>query len=391
MEKKIVFSTRWYESRVHHGVLKYAQSRHWDVISSHHMHEVAFAAPNADGQIVEIGVRDRRRLRLIREYKGPVVGLEDLGDGLEIPRVHMDNCSAGRLAARHLLDRGFTTFATLSRLKHQYAQNRVKGFRQEVETAEGCSIAEFRCDGLWAHVGSNKSDRLWAQIDAGTNGQILQAMRNLLELPRPVGVFCVDDEDAAALIRFLESQQIHVPEEFAVVGVNNDPIVCPYARIPITSVDPDFEAIGFKAAELLDEMMQGKKIPAKTYTVPAKEVVVRRSSDILAVEDLLVARALRFIWDRSESWISIGDIAAHVETPVRTLQWRFSKAMGQTLQDEMTRSRIEVVKERLLNTDKSAQKIAEEMNFSSVQYMNRQFSKETGISPLKFRKSRQAS
>ena len=377
MERKIIFSTRWYESRVHLGVLKYAQSHRWDVISSHHMPDVASEAPGADGQIVEVGARDRRRLRLTREYKGPVVGLEDLGDGLDIPRVHVDNHAVSKLAARHLLDRGFTTFASLSRMNYEYAQDRVKGFRQEVEQAKGCSMTEVRCNGLLSFLA------------AGKNGTTFQALRKLLALPRPVGVFCVDDEDAAALIRYLDLQEIQVPEEFAIIGVNNDPLICPYARTPLSSVDPDFEAIGFRAAELLDQMMHGRAVPAKTYPVPPKDVVVRRSSDIIAVEDLLVAKAIRFMWDHSESWISIGDIAAHVEVPIRTLQWRFSKAMGRTLQEEMTRSRIERVKEHLLNTDKSAQKIAEEMNFSSVQYMNRQFSKETGMPPMKFRKSRQ--
>ncbi|MCB1069142.1 MAG: substrate-binding domain-containing protein [Verrucomicrobia bacterium] len=375
MYKRVLFSTKWYEMRVHQGVLDYAQRHGWDVISSHHMPESAFNIPALDGQIVEIGPNDRRRRQLTEAFPGPVVGLEDFGAGLEVPRVHTDNYAVGCLAAEHFLERGFRRFATLCRADYAYVRDRLRGFHDTIGGMNGgLPCLDIKLKTFWSdtnHVGKEYR---------------ASSLQKLLAIDRPAGVFCVDDDDAAGLIRSLIKRNVSIPEEIAVVGVNNDPLTCPYGLVPITSIDPGFENIGYRAAELLDRMMQGKHIPPKTHLVPPRGLVVRRSSDIRAVEDLQVARALRFIWDHPENRKAVADIAAHVKLPIRTLQWRFNKAMGYSLQDEVTKLRIERIKERLIQSDKSIRQIADEMDFSSVQYLIRLFRKETGVSPLKFRR-----
>ena len=375
MNKTILYSTQWYERRVHLGVLDFAQQHEWDVVSSHHMPNLVPDVAGVDGQIVEVGPRDRRRLRLIQEFDGPVVGIEDFGDGLDIPRVHTDNRLVGQLAARHLMDRGFRRFATLTRAEFQYVKDRLAGFRDEVAAGGATQCLDI----LWEGLG-DRPTFLPGEQDA-------IRLNSLLKLDRPVGVFCVDDEDARILVRHLERHEIAVPEEVAVIGVNNDPLICPYASVPISSVDPGFEQVGYRAAELLNQMLEGETVPPATHTIQPLGVVVRRSSDIRAVDDVQVARALRYIWDHADRRIAIGDIAAHVDLPVRTLQWRFSKRMGNPLQEELTRSRINRVKQELLHTTKSANQIAQDLDFSSVQYMIRVFNKETGLSPLKYRRA----
>ncbi len=368
MAKKILFSTKWYERRIHLGVLQYAQQHKWDVISSHHMPGLAFDLPDVDGQIVEIGVGDRRRLKFTQEFTGPVVALEDFGDGLDVPRVHTDNRAVGRLAARHLLDRGFRQFATVCKAHFTYATDRLEGFHDEIR-----KLKSSRCLDIELHARS------------GTGNSRPLTLEALAGLPRPLGVFCVDDDDAGDLTRYLDQAKICVPEEVAIVGVNDDPMICPFTSPPISSVDPGFEAIGSKAAKLLDQLMRGQDVPNRTYRVKPKQVTTRRSSDIQAVDDLNVAKALRFIWDQAEQWVSVGEIAAHSGIPTRTLQGKFRDVMGHSLQDEMTKTRITRVREQLLTTDKSAKQIAEDMNFTTVQYMIRLFSKEMGLSPLKYR------
>ncbi len=379
MDKTILFSTQWYEQRVHLGVLRYAQEHRWDVLSSHHLPGLVPEAPDADGQIVEIGYRDRKRLRVTQEFKGPVIGLEDFGESLDVPRVHTDNHAVGKLAARHLLDRNFSQFATLSRNSFHYVLDRLEGFHNEIGKVPGTECLDLRCAG-GVH-----------QKELSPKKKDVPSMESVLTLDRPIGVFCPDDDVALILIRFLERNHVSVPEEVAVVGVNNDPVICPFASVPISSVDVGFERIGYKAAELLGRMTKGKAVATKAHLVKPTGVEVRRSSDIQAVEDVLVARALRFIWDQAEEWVSISDIAAHVKLPVRTLQWKFSKRMGYPIQNELTKSRVERVKNELLYTAKSTGQIAEDLNFSSVQYMIRVFSKETGLSPLKYRRHHEGS
>jgi LacI family transcriptional regulator len=380
MDKTILFSTQWYERRVHLGVLEYARDHRWDVISSHHMPGLVFEAPDVDGQIVEIGPRETRRLRLTEAFQGPVVGMEDFGDGLDIPRVHTDNRAVGRLAARHLLDRGFLRFATVCRDHFQYVQDRFGGFHDEIGTMKGSQCLDIRSNGAPQQGELLSPDR-----------DIISSLESLLSLERPIGVFCADDEDASRLIRFLERARVAVPEEIAVIGVNDDPLICPFTSAPLSSIDPGFGRIGYKAAQLLDRLMQGKPVPSKVHLVKPTGVVIRRSSDIRAVPDLTVSKTLRYIWDHAETRLTIADIAAHVDLPVRTLQWRFSKWMGYPIQHELTKTRVKRVQQELLQTTKSTGQIAEDLNFSSVQYMIRMFSKETGVSPLKYRRSHQES
>ncbi len=375
MSKKILFSTRWYEMRVHVGVLKYAQQHHWDVYSSHHMPEDVIKVPDLDGLIVEFGPHDRNRIEMARRFSGPVVALEDFDSGLHLPRVHADNRAIGQLAAEHLLERGFHRFMTLCRASHTYVQDRIAGFHQAIASVQNTECLDIRLtrkrQPRYSSNGANQPKSF---------GQLLQTLRC------PVGVFCIDDDDATELIRQLFAEDIAVPEEVAVVAVNNDPLVCPFARVPISSVDPNFEEIGYRAAEQLDHMMNGKNVKIKTHLVSPKDIIVRRSSDIRAVEDVEVARAIRFIWDHSTQWRSINQIAEHVGLATRTLQWRFKKVMGYSLQDEMIRSRIDRIKDELVTTNKPIRQIADEMEFSSVQYLIRLFNKQTGMSPLKYRR-----
>ncbi len=375
MAKKILFSTRWYEMRVHLGVLKYAQQHHWDVYSSHHMPEAVIKVPDLDGLIVEFGPHDRNRVEMVKGFAGPVVALEDFGSGLQVPRVHADNRAIGQMAAEHFLERGFHRFMTLCRANHTYVHDRIAGFHAAIASARDMECVDIRLtrkrQPVYATNGSHQPKSF---------GKLLKTLRS------PVGVFCIDDDDATELIRQLIAEDIAVPEEVAVIGVNNDPLVCPFARVPITSIDPNFEEIGYRAAEQLDRMMNGGKIKIKTNLVAPKDIVVRRSSDIRAVEDVQVARAIRFIWDHSTKWKSINDISEHVGLATRTLQWRFKKVMGYSLQDEMIRSRIDRIKQELVSTDKPIRLIADEMEFSSVQYLIRLFSKQTGMSPLKYRR-----
>ena len=375
MSKQVLFTTRWYEMREHLGVLHYAQKYRWDVYSSHHMPDAVFKVPDLDGLIVEFGPKDRTRIEMARRFKGPIVALEDYGSGLHVPRVHADNHAIGRMAAQHFIERGFTRFMTLCRANHRYVHQRIAGFHEGIESAEQNECLDIRLNRKRQPIYSNNGTHKPKSFD-----------KILTTLKGPVGVFCVDDDDATELIRQLLQEGISVPEQVAVVGVNNDPLVCPFARVPISSIDPDFEAIGYRAAQLLNRMMRGEKVEPKTYCVQPKGIVVRRSSDIRAVEDVQVAKAIRFIWDHSTQWRSINHIAEHVGLATRTLQWRFKKVMGYSLQDEMIRSRIDRIKDELIQTDKPIRQIADEMDFSSVQYLIRLFSKQTGISPLKYRR-----
>lgn len=376
MGKKVLFSTKWYEMREHMGVLQYAHKYHWDVFSSHHMPESVFKIPDLDGLIVEVGSVDQRRLKLAQQFKSPVVALEDLGDGLDVPRVHTDNHAVGKLAADHFVKRGFTRFMTVSRVGYSYAQDRIKGFHEAIDRLRNAECLDIKL---------NKHRR----PERPKNGKKVPSFIEMVNtLQRPIGIFCVDDDEAAEVIRDLRREGLSIPEEVAIVGVNNDPLLCPFAPVPITSVDPNFEGIGYKAAQLLGHMMRGGKQEPKDYAIKPKGLIVRRSSDIRAVEDIHVAKAIRLIWDHADRWRSMKDVASHVNMPTRTLQWRFKKTMGHSLQDEIIRSRIKRIKAALIHTDKPIQRIAEEMGFSSAQYMIRIFSKETGLSPLKFRRKR---
>ncbi|NOX54049.1 MAG: helix-turn-helix domain-containing protein [Planctomycetes bacterium] len=177
-----------------------------------------------------------------------------------------------------------------------------------------------------------------------------------------------------------------MPEDIALVGVDNDDLYCHLARPPLSSVTVNAERVGYESARLLDRLLAGRRCPKTAILVPPVRVHVRRSSELLAIEDADVAKAARFIRENAVRPISVTDVLRQVPLSRRSLERRFKKILGRGVAEEICRVRLERCKHLLVETDLKIATVAHYSGFSSARHLADVFSRELGMSPSEFRK-----
>jgi LacI family transcriptional regulator len=296
--------------------------------------------------------------------------------GRGVPRVVEDNAAIARLAAGHFLERGFRHVALLNIGNFWMETERIPTFRRTLEAAGAC----------YHEIPYYKHFSLLGP-DPGRDQQVAQ--RWLIEairaLPKPVGIFTSADDIAVMALRACDAAGVSVPEEAAVLGCDNQRLICEYAPVPLSSVDPDCEQQGYASAQLLDRLMNGEAPPSEPILIPPKGVVTRQSTNILAVPHVPVARALLFIWEHFHEPLQISRIAAVAGISRRGLEHAFRQHIHRSILDEITRCRIERARELLLTTDLKASQIAANTGFSGLMYFSRIFKQVVGVGPRDFR------
>jgi len=178
-----------------------------------------------------------------------------------------------------------------------------------------------------------------------------------------------------------------VPDEVAVIGVDNDELICDLTTPPLSSIALNHEKAGYRAAQLLDKMMAGKRVDSKSIiSLEASHVVTRQSTDVLAIDDQEVAKALRFIHQHSNEAIQVSDVADIVTVSRRVLECRFREVLNRSVHDEIRRARVERASRMLVATDLTVSQIVLRLGYPSDKHTTRQFRKEKGMTPLQYRK-----
>jgi LacI family transcriptional regulator len=180
-----------------------------------------------------------------------------------------------------------------------------------------------------------------------------------------------------------------VPEDVAVIGVDNDPMICEIGDPPLTSIALNVESAGYEAAKLLDRLIKNKKKNGQQIIVSPTYIVQRQSSDILAVNDAEVASAIRFIKGNAKNKILVNDVVKTTRISRRSLEQRFRKTVHRSIYDEIRRVRVEWILRLLIETDLPISHITSFFNFTDVEHISRYFKKEKGIGIREFRKLHQ--
>jgi LacI family transcriptional regulator len=180
---------------------------------------------------------------------------------------------------------------------------------------------------------------------------------------------------------------VAVPDEVAVLGVDNDEVLCDLADPPLSSIIPDTRRIGYEAAACLDRMMCGEPPPGPTTVIPPLGVVTRRSTDVLAVDDRALAHAARFIRERACEGITVQDILDGIPLSRSVFERRFLKTFGRTPKAEIVRTQLRRVMQLLAETDLPLKQIADRTGFEHPEYMSAAFKKRTGLTPGVYRRS----
>lgn len=322
-----------------------------------------------DGIIARI--ENRRIARAVAKAKAPVVDLSAAQLLKGAAWVETDDRAIASLAITHLMERGFRELAFCGLNQYNWSVRRRDHF---VHLAEQAGLA---CSVYMAAGGLDDAAE-WASDQQ-------DLVKWVRKLPKPVGIMACFDLRGRQLLDACRTADVRVPDDVAVVGVDNDPILCELADPPLSSVEPDSHRTGYIAAELLAQLMEGKNVKGGEYPVAPLGVTARRSTDALAIDDPDVSAAIRFIRQHACDGISVKQLLGEIPTSRRNLERRFRTLLGHTPHEEIIRCRIERAKELLQTTDLPLKTIAQRIGVAHPEYVNVIFRKSTGLSPGAYR------
>jgi LacI family transcriptional regulator len=287
-----------------------------------------------------------------------------------------DSAYIGQMGADHLIQCGFKHFAFVGFTSHQHETARWSQVRQEHFVRR---IGEIGCVAQTHHI-QTASGKNWAR-----DRSVLATW--LKSLPKPIGLMACNDDCGVQVMEACKAAGLTVPDLIGVIGADNDEVVCGLSNPAMSSVAINFERAGFEAAEALDQLMRGmKRAPAK-INVPATHVAARRSTDVVAVSDPALGRALRFIRDHSRCAIGVNDVAKAAGFSRRALERRFRSEIGISILEQIRKARTEQICKMLVETTLPVGQIAESLGFEDVQHFARYFRAARELSPLAYRKS----
>jgi LacI family transcriptional regulator len=354
------------------GVRQYAEARTgWSMyLGEHSRHETDFSwleGWRGDGVLARI--ENSATAELVRRLDLPTIDLSAARLLPALPGVETNDDTIARWAVEHFEQRGLRHFAYCGDERFAWALKRGAWFAEHVRQ-RGLSAHEFRM----MPSGRRAADRA-------------RLADWLARLPKPVGVLACYDIAGQEVLEACTIAGLAVPDELAVIGVDNDELIGNLTSPPLSSIEPDATQMGHLAAQLLDQMMDGHVVEPGLRLIDPTRIVTRQSSDILAVDDPLVVTALRFIRDRSDQNLKVESVLRQVGLSRRALDHRFGQLLGRTVHAEILRVRMGRVAELLSSTDWTLHRIADRLGFSHSEYMSVAFKKYTGKSPGQYRRA----
>ena len=313
--------------------------------------------------------------RAVLAAKQPAVDVSAARHVPRLPYVETDDDEIARLVTAHLVERGFRHLAFCGDPRFQWSNLRAEHFERRVEQAGlTCDVyqpgARARRSGSW-------------EVEKADLG------RWLARLPKPVGIMACYDIRGRQVLDVCREQSIAVPDQVAVIGVDNDELMCDLASPSLSSVAPDAAATGYEAARLLAEMMAGRKVAPGGQFIRPIGIVTRGSTDVLATDDAELSQAVRFIREHAWEGIKVDDVLRAVPLSRRVLEARFRKLLGRSPHEEIERIRLERARQLLGETELPQTSIAERCGYRHAEYFSVVFKRATGETPSEFRARQQ--
>jgi LacI family transcriptional regulator len=368
-----------YQEDVLRGVRQYADgSRNW----------LCQAAPATEGAIRDLatwqpdgviaGVHAEYLIDLLLGLGKPAVDVFDWFDDAQLPRVAIESTEIGRMAAAHLLDRGYRSFGFVrGHSPLRFLTDREAGFASVLREA-GFDYATY----VRPSDEVDFTPLLWAGGSASMQAWVRQ-------LPKPVGVYAATDAWGQRLIDSCRGAAVAVPDQVAIIGTDDDELLCTLAQPPLSSIAIDASRVGYEAAAMLDRLMDGRQPAAPPPQVKLRPVgaVTRRSTDALAVDDPDVAEALRLVRSEAGRAMSVSQILARLPVHRRTLERKVRRTIGRGLAEEMRRVKVDRARQVLATTDLPMPDVARRAGFSSAMRLSIVFQQDVGTTPTAYRQN----
>ena len=361
--------------RMIRGVGRYAQEQGgWDIwLEQRCQYAPGRLPPGWRGEGVIARVADRTMGRYLAGAPYVVVNVSAACiPGVEFPTVTADLRAAARLAAGHLLDQGFRNFGYFAPLGLSYVDIHYHSF------VEHLAEAGLTCDLFPASHGKGGRPA-WNRRQANLR-------RWLQNLPKPAAVVTWTSDRGREVLYACRAEGLLVPEQVAVMGGDEDSLLCETCNPPLSGVALTSERIGYEAAALLDRLLQGEPLPTEPILIAPTRVVVRQSTDTLAITEPDLARAIAFIRMHAAPPIRVSDVLCEIAVSRTWLERTFQQALGRSPAEEIRRVRLERAKQLLADTDLPVPQVAAASGFTSREYLACAFQRATGLTPREFRR-----
>jgi LacI family transcriptional regulator len=355
------------------GIFDYVHKNHPWIYITGGIGEAGWKFPVEAKECAVLGMfTDGPFVRSMARRKIPLVNVSEKDQGIGMARVLPDNVAAGRMAAEYFLQKKFTNFAYSGCDDFAFSKLRHHGFEEALrEAGHKCSSLNFG-HGKWPRDSMDPLPEI---------GEWLHS------LPRPCAVFTHGDDHARRVLNECRRLNILVPDEIAVLGCDNDEIECEFSPTPISSVSFPLRQLGFEAAAMVDFLLAGKVPEFATVRLAPSGIVTRRSTDMVAIQDPTIARAMRFIASNAAQPISVGHVVKACGASRRYLERRFNSLLGVTPKQEILRVRVGIAKRLLAQTSLLMPEVAEAAGFTDAKMLSSIFARDVGMSPSDYRRS----
>lgn len=320
-----------------------------------------------DGIIARI--ENQQIADMVARLKLPVVDVSATGALPNVPWVETHDESIAQLAIDHFRQRGFRHFAFCGDDRFAWSRYRREGMQRLLEnSSQTCHV-------------------FGSPVARSLNDDEQELTEWILKLPKPVGILSCYDLRGRQLIEICQRNQIAVPEQVAVLGVDNDELVCNLSEIPLSSVIPNASGAGYLAAKLLSQMLAGETVDPTAHLLKPMGIVTRQSTDSLAIDDAVVIQAMQFIREHACSGIKVEDLLRTTKLTRRVLESRFKKYLGHSPHDAIQNVRLRRAEELLIETDLPLAIVADRSGFLHTEYFSVVFKRWKGVSPSQYRQS----
>jgi len=379
----LIESSRSYGRELLKGVAQFSRTRtNWSLL--HQEMSIDDVPPDwleASGASGVIARVDTHSVDRLRKLGVPIVDVRCRHEFRNMPRVDTDDRAVARLAFDHLRECGFEQFAFCGYESTHYSTTRLQFFR-ELTGSGGFPLSIYESPSV-ASIGTTATEQSGISDSRGMI-EWLQTLRP------PTGLFVCNDIRGQQVLNVCRLAGVDVPDSIGIVSVDDDDAICPLCDPPLSSVQPDAQGVGYRAAEILHEMIEGRPADSRLELVRPTGVTRRLSTQVLATDDREVAQASRFIREHACEGIKVADVAAHVSISRRQLERRFRIELNRTIHEEITAVRISRIKQILTETSLPLEQLAFLAGYEYKEQMSTVFKRVTGETPGEYRRRKNA-
>lgn len=322
-----------------------------------------------EGHGIIARLENRRIEKAVRCKQLPVVTVSASGLGSEFPTVISDSQEVARLAAAHLLERGFRSFGYCGDARFAWSTTHGRYFAAALRQ-QGFSCSRFQ---------SVRSDFANWKLEQRKIATWLKS------LPKPAGIMACYDIRGQQVLDVCKQIDLRVPEEVGVIGQHDDTLLCELCDPPLSSVIPNPREAGFQAADILDRLMRQRSVPARVYPIAPQGVSIRQSTDLVATDDPQLADAMRFIRANAHTGIGVEDVLSQISISRTLLERQFREVFGHSPYEAIQNVRHQAAERLLLGTRLTVSEVADRCGFHTAEYFSAAFKRRTGLSPRAFR------